>query len=672
MASPFLPARLYYGGDYNPEQWPESVWAEDVALMRRAGVNLVSVGIFSWARLQPAEGQFDFGWLDRVLDLLAGHRIGVCLATATASPPPWLTRAYPGVLPVTADGVTLYPGSRQHYSPSSPDYRRLAGVLVRAIAERYARHPALVAWHINNEYACHLHECHNEASTLAFRAWLRRRYRTLEALNAAWGSAFWSQLYRDWDEIFTPRRAPYHSNPTQWLDFRRFTSDAFLECYRLEAAILRELTPAVPLTTNFMAFHRPLDHQEWAREVDFTAWDSYPDPLDERESRHWAAVGHDLTRSLKPDRPWVLMEQATSAVNWRPYNRPKRPGLMRLHSLQAVARGADGVLFFQWRASRAGAEKFHSALVSHVPPDESRIFAEVEQLGAELARLAPVAGTLPPPRPIALVFDWENWWACDLESKPGRLDLIAWVRRLHRWFYERNYAVDFVSPGADLSSYRLVVAPMLYLLRQDNAARLGAYVRGGGTLLTTFFTGIVDEHEQIVLGGYGAWLRPVLGLWVEEWCPYPPGQGNCFRLGAGGAMHRCQTWCDLLHPEGADVLATYTEDFFAGRPAFTRHAFGSGRAYHLGTEPDDAGLTAILDDVCLAAGVQPVLTAPPEVEVMERVADDRRFLFLLNHGSRSVVVPLAAHRGTDLLTGRPAAETLTLEPLGVAVIAEPA
>lgn len=669
MPSPSLPPTLYYGGDYNPEQWPESLWPEDVRLMRRAGVNLVSVGIFSWARIQPSEGVFDFEWLDRLLDLLAKNDIKVCLATATASPPPWLTRAYPGVLPVDVNGVTLYPGSRQHYSPSSPDYRRLAGDLVRAIAQRYGKHPSLVAWHINNEYSCHLLECHNEASTVAFREWLRARYGSIDALNAAWGTTFWSQIYRDWNEVFTPRRAPYHSNPTQWLDFRRFTSDAFLECYRMEAAILREVTPDIPISTNFMAFHRPLDHFKWAREVDFTAWDSYPDPLDEAEGRHWAAIGHDITRSLRPDRPWVLMEQAPSAVNWRPVNRPKRPGLMRLHSLQAVARGADGILFFQWRASKAGAEKFHSALVPHVPVDDSRVFREVEALGAELQRLSPVAGSLPPHRRIAILFDWENWWACDLESKPGKTDCVAWVRRIHRWFYERNYAVDFVHPSASLQDYALVVAPMLYLLRKDDASNLDHYVRDGGTLLVTYFSGIVDENEHIVLGGYPAHLRSLLGLWVEEWCPYPADRGNAFRFSNESEAHDCHTWCDLLHAESAEVLADYTGDFFAGRAAFTRNSHGSGHAYYLGTEPGEAGLSAVMERVCGAAKVAPVWQTPPEVEATLRESATGRFLFLINHGDRTATVSLGTHRGTHLGTGTAVRDTIDLASLDVAVIA---
>ncbi len=668
MSSPRLPERLYYGGDYNPEQWPEDVWLEDVRLMREAGVNLVSVDIFSWARIQPREGEFDFAWLDRVLDLLHQHEIDVCLATATASPPPWLTKAYPGVLPVDANGTTLFPGSRQHYSPSSEDYRRLAGILVRKLAERYGRHPALRAWHINNEYACHLHECHNEASTVAFRRWLQQRYGTLDALNQAWGTAFWSQIYHDWDEIFTPRKAPYHSNPSQQLDFRRFTSDAFLACYQLEAKILREITPDVPITTNFMAFHRPLDHWKWAPEVDFTAWDSYPDPLDEAAGRHWAAIGHDLTRSLKPDRPWVLMEQATSAVNWRPVNRPKRPGLMRVHSLQAVARGADGVMFFQWRASRAGAEKFHSALLPHTAHETSRVFAEVRTLGAELSRLQVLAGSRPLPASVAIVFDWENWWACDLESKPGVVDCVGWVRRLHRWFYEHNIGVDFVPPGGDLKGYNLVIAPLLYLLRREHAQNLEDYVSAGGTLLATYFSGIVDENEHIVLGGYPAWLRRVLGLRVEEWCPYPAGQHNFITFADGAPATAVQHWCDLLETEGAEVLATYTQDFIAGRPALTRHRFAKGTAYYLGTEPTETGMSAVLQPMVDAAAVAPVLKTPAGVEATLRTRGNERFLFLLNHGDHAVDVSIRSWAGVELLGNRSVEGSVSLSPLGVAVI----
>ncbi len=662
---PKLPSKLLYGGDYNPEQWPESVWLEDVRLMRAAGVNMVSVGIFSWAKLQPTEKRFDFDWLDRVMDLLAKNGISVCLATATASPPPWLSKKYPEVLPVTAEGVTLQVGSRQQYSPSSPVYKKFAAGLVRKIAGRYRRHPALASWHINNEYACHLHECHGEDSTRAFRDWLRLKYRTLAALNVAWGTAFWSQAYGEWEEIFTPRRAPYHSNPTQCLDFKRFTSDAFLALHRMEAAILRAATPDIPLTTNFMGFFKPLDYRAWAPEIDYVAWDSYPDPVDELNSRHEASAGHDLMRSLKPDRPFVLMEQATSAVNWRPVNLPKRPGLMRLQSLQVLARGGDGVMFFQWRASKAGAEKFHSGLLQHVPAAQSRVFAEVSALGAELKRLAPVAGSLVHNR-VAIAFDWHAWWAVELESKPGRIEYPAWVRVFHRWFYERNIGVDFVHPGSSLAPYDLVVAPALYLLPAKSAANLTTFVARGGTLLATYFSGIVDEHEQIVLGGYPALLRKVLGLWVEEWAPYPDGRKNRVRF--GGRKVTCDHWCDLLHLEGAQALATYAGDFFSGRPAVTRHTHGRGAAYYLGTRLDDAGLTLLLDRIVKEARIKPVLPTPAGVEVTLRESRHDRFLFLLNHTDRSAKIALGDFQGRELITGEASGRYVTLRPLGAAVV----
>jgi len=663
--NPKLPTKLLYGGDYNPEQWPESVWLEDVRLMRAAGVNMVSVGIFSWAKLQPAEKRFDFGWLDRVLDLLAKNGISACLATATASPPPWLSRQYPEVLPVNADGVTLQIGSRQQYSPSSRVYKKFAAALVRKIAQRYRKHPALAAWHINNEYACHLPECHGADSTRAFRDWLRAKYRTLAALNAAWGTAFWSQGYGNWDEILTPRRAPYHCNPTQCLDFKRFTSDAFLALHRMEAAILRAATPHIPVTSNFMGFFKPLDYRAWAPELDFVSWDSYPDPLDELNSRHEASAGHDLMRSLKPDRPFVLMEQATSAVNWRPVNFPKRPGLMRLQSLQTLARGGDGVMFFQWRASRAGAEKFHSGLLQHVPAAQSRVFAEVSALGAELKRLAPVAGSLVHNR-VAIAFDWHAWWAVELESKPGKIEYPAWVRVFHRWFYEHNIGVDFVHPGASLAAYDLVVAPALYLLTGKNAANLTAFTARGGTLLTTYFSGIVDENEHVVLGGYPALLREALGLWVEEWAPYPEGRRNGVRF--GGRRVGCDHWCDLLHLDGARALATYTGDFFAGRPAVTRNTHGRGAAYYLGTRLDEAGLDLLLERVVKEAKVTPVLKTPAGVEATRRTSRRDEFLFLLNYNDRPVKVGLGAHRGRDLVTGKPVARQITLPALGAAVI----
>lgn len=669
MIIPNLSQAIAYGGDYNPEQWPESVWAEDVALMRQAGVNFVSVAIFSWAKLQPSPERFDFGWLDRILDLLHANGIRVCLATATASPPAWLTRLHPSILPVTAEGVTLHPGSRQQFSPSSAAYRDAAAILVQALAERYASHPALAVWHVNNEYACHMNECHGEESQAAFRLWLQRKYQTLDALNHAWGTAFWSQLFFDWEEIFTPRKAPYFSNPTQQLDFKRFTSDAFLELYLMEKRILNAASPAIPVTTNFMGFFCPLDYQRWAREIDFSALDSYPDPVDEAAGRRAHAAAADLTRSLKPGLPFVLMEQATSAVNWRDTNLPKRPGLMRLWSLQTLARGADGIMFFQWRASVAGTEKYHSAIVQHVGHAHSRVFRETAALGAELQRLAPIAGSTVEAE-VAIVFDWNCWWALNVDSRPGRIAYAEWAQTIHAWFYERNIAVDFVPPDAPLSGYKAVVAPALYLLSAENARSLETYVAGGGTLLATYFSGIADENDHAQLGGYPAHLRQTLGLWVEEWCTYPKDRGNTLLFAANGATHRCDHWCDLLHLEGATALASFGQDFFQGRPAFTRHSFGQGHAYYLATRPDASGLDAVLAEVCLRqASVKPALATPPGIEATLRRQGDQRFLFLLNHTDTPATIDLAQNSGTDLLTNLPHHSSLTLPPLAVSILA---
>ncbi|MGB3633292.1 MAG: beta-galactosidase, partial [Rubrobacteraceae bacterium] len=516
---------VLYGGDYNPEQWPEEVWLEDGQLMREAGVNLVSLGIFSWAKLEPRPGEYDFGWLDRILDLLYENGVMVDLATATASPPPWLARLHPESLPVTENGETLYPGGRQHYCPSSAGYREKAAELVRRISDRYKEHPALAMWHVNNEYGCHVSECYCDASAEHFREWLKDRYGNLDALNEAWGTAFWSQQYSEWEEIMPPRLAPTFANPTQQLDFRRFSSDALLECFLMEKEILREATPEIPVTTNFMGFFKPLDYWKWAVHEDIVSDDSYPDPADP-EAHIRAAMNRDLMRSLGAGKPWVLMEQTTVRVNWRARNAPKKPGQMRLWSHQAVARGADGIMFFQWRASKAGAEKFHSAMVPHGEPEESRSWQEVKQLGAELGKLDALLGAEGEAE-VAILLDWENWWALELDSKPSAdVNMLDGIYSFYKPLFEANVPVDFAHPDADLSAYKLILAPHLYLATDSTAENLTKFVSAGGTLFMSFFSGIVDENDHVRLDGYPAPFRKMMGLRVEDFVPLAEGEKN--------------------------------------------------------------------------------------------------------------------------------------------------
>ena len=658
---------LLYGADYNPEQWPQEVWAEDARLMREAGVNLVSLGIFAWARIEPRPGVYEFDWLDRVMDLLHRHGIAVDLATATASPPPWLARRHPESLPVTREGVTLWPGARQQYCPSSPAYRGAAAALVRRLAERYKDHPALAMWHIGNEYGDHVAACYCDVSAAAFRVWLQRRYGAIEALNDAWGTAFWSQRYDAWDEINPPREAPASINPTQQLDFARFCSDELLACFARERAILKELTPSVPVTTNFMFSHKPLDYWAWAAREDVVSYDSYSDPADPNAAVEMAR-NYDLMRSLGGGRPWMVMEQTPSAVNWRPYNVLKRPGQMRLWSFQAVARGADGIMFFQWRASRAGSEKFHGAMVPHGGVEGSRVWREVVGLGAELAKLDAVLGARTPAR-VALLLDYESWWALELDAKPSAgVRLLDGLRAYHGPLNARNIAVDLARPDADLSAYRVVLAPHLYMAREGVAENLERFVAGGGSLVMSFFSGIADERDHILLGGYPAPFRALLGLRVEEFDPYVPGQSNEL-VTADGATYRCDLWSDVMDLEGAEAIATFRRDFYAGRPAVTRHHFGEGMAYYVGTRPEEAYLAELLGRVCAEVGVAPPLEAPSGVEVTRRVDDDGSFLFLLNHNTTPTEVMLQ-QPGHDLLTDKSLSGTIVMEPYGVIVLKE--
>ncbi len=597
---------MYFGGDYNPEQWPEEVWDEDVRLMREAHVNLVSVGIFAWARLQPDEGEFDFGWLDRLLDKLHDGGIGVDLATATASPPTWLVRRYPDVLPVDETGTVLGPGSRQHYAPTSPDYRRLAADLATALGNRYADHPAVVMWHVNNEYACHVRADYSAHAARAFRIWLADRYREIDALNEAWGTAVWSQHYRGFDEVRPPRASPTTQHPSLVLDWRRFTSDSILDLYRMERDALRAAGATQPITTNFMGTFPALDYWTWAAEVDLVSHDGYPDPREPDAFRH-NAFAADLMRSLRPDRPWMLMEQAPNAVQWRANNAAKAPGQMAAWSEQAVARGAEGILYFQWRQSRSGAEKFHSAMLPH-SGTRSRTWKEITALGVELEdRETPS----PAPGEVAIVFDWENRWALNQPDLPANIDyqaeVFAWYTALHK----RHVQVSFVRADADLSAFRLVVAPALYLLTENGAASLTQFVETGGTLLTTAFTDIVDEHDRFRPSGYGTQLAGVLGGRPVDFFGVLPEDSRTAH--ASGADFAVTTMIEDFDLDSGQVLARTGE----GDPVLIRNRCGAGTSLHLACFTDQAGIDHLLEQALAIAGVRPVLEGlDPAVEAV--------------------------------------------------------
>lgn len=639
---------IWFGGDYNPEQWSRDVWAEDMRLMRDTGVSLVSVGIFAWAHVEPKPGAYDFGWFDEVMDNLADAGVGASLATMTASPPPWLSRLHPEMLPQNEDGTVLWPGSRQHYCPSSPVYREYAARLAEQVAIRYHDHPALRLWHIGNEYGCHVRQCFCDVSAADFRRWLQERYGSLDELNRAWSTSFWSQRYGDWEEILPPRSTPTFGNPGHRLDFARFSNDAILACYLVERDAIRRHSDA-PVTTNFIGLvHKPIDCYRWAAEMDVVSLDSYPDPEDP-EAHIEAAFGYDLVRSARGGQPWLLMEQAPSAVNWRERNAPKPPETMRLWSWQAVAQGADSVMYFQWRQAVGGAERFHSAMVPHAGT-ATRIHQEIKALGHELAGLGEIAGSRSEAK-VALLHDWDNWHAVEGEAHPGPVDLMQTHLAHYRHLFAAHIACDVVHPASDLSSYRLVVVPNLYLMRTEVAAALTAYVQTGGHLLVSYFSGIVDENDRLTTDALGA----VLGLRVDEHWPLAPGQTKALRL--DGTSYTGSLWSEWLTVQGAQTIATFDD----GRPAVTRHAYGDGVAWYLATRPEPALMRTLLDTVCAVAGVEPVLPGLPDgVQATRR----GRYLFLLNHTDRPAEVSVPSG-GTPLLG------SATLDPRGVAIWSYP-
>ena len=658
--------RMAYGGDYNPEQWPEEVWTADIELMRTAGVNLVSVGIFSWALLEPTPGNYDFGWLDRVLDLLHAGGISVDLATPTAVPPAWFRRLHPGSSLVNADGVRLGGGGRQSFCPSSPAYAEAAAGITEQLARRYADHPALVLWHAHNEYGGVNALCYCPTSAAAFRAWLRERHRDLTGLNEAWGTTFWGQRYGDWAEVEPPVTGPTVVNPAQQLDFLRFSSDAHLANFRRERDILRRWSPGVPVTTNFMLANcKTMDYWWWAAEVDVVSNDHYL-RAEEADNHIELAMCADLTRSVAGGAPWLLMEHSTGAVNWQPRNIAKRPGELRRNSLSQVARGAESVLFFQWRASRFGAEKFHSAMVPHGGTG-TRLWRDVVELGAELPKLDPLRG-IRVVADVAVLWDWPSWWAVELDWRPS-VDLD--YRDRMAAFYERlwrdHLTVDFAHPEDSLGGYRLVVVPSLYLTTPAAADNLHRYVASGGTLVVSFFSGIVDANDAVHPGGHPGALRELLGLTVEEFLPLRAGE--TVHLGQPGTEEGSLTgdvWAETVVPLGAETLLSYLDGPATGGPAVTRNAVGAGHAYYVSTRLAAPDLATVLGPAYRDAGIVAPAEVPAGVELVRRVgADGDRYLVAINHGEQAVELP---GTGTDLLTGAAFQGSIRLPAGGVRVL----
>ncbi|WP_369227433.1 beta-galactosidase [Streptomyces sp. R39] len=659
--------RLAFGGDYNPEQWPEEVWHEDVRLMREAGVTMVSVGIFSWALLEPAPGEYDFGWLDRVLELLDENGIRVDLGTPTVAPPAWFYRAHPEALPVTAEGVRYEFGSRGAICHSNADYRAAAANITTRLAERYGHHPALAMWHVHNEYGVPVSACYCDSCAAHFRRWLTGAYGTVDAVNKAWGTAFWGQHYTDLAQINPPRVTPTVGNPGQALDYKRFADATIRENFRMERDILHRLAPGVPVTTNFMTALSQcdsMDYWAWGREVDLVTNDHYL-ITDGRRTHVNLAMAADLTRSVAGGAPWLLLEHSTSGVSWQPRNPAKAPGQMARNSLGHVARGSEGAMFFQWRQSRRGAEKFHSAMLPH-GGTETRVWREVVGLGAALDSLSRIKGTRTQ-ADVAVLWDWQSWWAQNLQWRPTEdHDPRERADAFYEALYDRHLTVDFAHPESDLSAYPLVVVPALYLMTAAAGNNLREYVEHGGTLVVSYFSGIVDEYDAVHEGACPGPLRETLGLTVEEFSPLLKDQ-RVRLTGPDGLELTGDVWTEFVVPRGAETVWTYADGLTAGLPAVTRHPLGEGTAWYVSTRLDAHGLDALLGRAAEDAGIAPRAELPRDVEVVRRTGESGSFLFAVNHTATDAKVPLEAH-GTELLTGERAAGRLAVPAGAVRVV----
>lgn len=661
---------IYYGGDYNPDQWPEEIWKEDMRLFKLAGINIVTVPVFSWAKLQPAEDIYDFEWLDRVMDLIAENGIYACLATSTAAQPAWMSRKYPEILPVDSDGKKHTHGARVNFCPNSAKYREFASKLAAKLAERYKNHPALLIWHIANEYGNY---CYCENCAVEFRKWLQNRYGSIEEINRRWNMSFWGHTVYDWDEIVPPSHLNNDDRCFQGmsLDYNRFMSDSSLGCYREEYNAIKKITPYIPITTNLMGTFKPLDYFKWAEHMDVVSWDNYP-PLNAVMSN--IAMRHDLMRGLKDGQPFMLMEQTPSQQNWQPYNSLKRPGVMRLWSYQAVAHGADTVMYFQLRRSRGACEKYHGAVVAHAGHENTRVFRECTQLGSELKKLG---GRILDSRldaKVGIIFDWDNWWAVELSSGPSiELKYVQQVEKYYKAFYDMNIAVDMIKTDADFSKYDIVIAPVLYMVKPGVAGKLEEFTANGGLFVTTFFSGLVDENDLVALGGYPGELRKLLGIWAEEIDALFPDMKNDIVMkepvGRMAGRYTCGMLCDLVNPEGAKTLAVYGKDFYAGRPVLTENSFGKGKAYYIASDPEDSFIRDFMKFLCGRKGiVPPPIDAAAGVEITRRYKEDKEFTFVLNHNDFNVNIDLKQGKYTELITGLDKSGSMELEAKGVAIL----
>lgn len=680
MAQRFAPAtpkfpHMLHGGDYNPEQWldqPE-VLEEDIRLFRKAHINCVSLGIFSWAKLEPEEGVYDFGWLDEIIDRLYANGIYTVLATPSGARPQWLAQKYPEVLRVRPDGLRNFYGHRQNHCYTSPLYREKVTQIDTRLAEHYANHPAVILWHISNEFGG---ECHCELCQAAFREWVQKKYGTLDKLNHAWWANFWSHTYTDWSQVHSPSPVGETSVHGLDLDWRRFVTHQTVDFMKTEIAAVKAVNPDIPVTTNMMTMYTyELNYFAFRDALDVISWDNYPEwhnpYMGNEEVAKDCAMTHDMMRSLQK-KPFLLMECTPNATNWQGVSKLKKPGMHQLSVIEAVAHGADSGQYFQLRQSRGSCEKFHSAVISNTGTENTRTFREVTDIGAVLEQLSDRVYGSGTPAETAILFDTENKWALDKCQGPRNigLDYFGNIRRNYSYFWKNGINVDIIDSTFDLSGYKLVIAPMLYLFRDGIQEKLRRFVRNGGTLVTTCFTGVVNDTDLSFLGeATEDKLSDVLGLWVEEVDSLYDCESN--RTTWNGKSYSLKELCEICHPTTCETLAVYETDFYAGKPVLTKNQFGKGMAYHVSASADTDFFHALYAKLAAACDLTyAIRTAVPDgVSLTWRQSDTEKLIFVQNFGDSAAAVQLDQPY-ENVLSGETVSGSLNIEKYGFAVLAK--
>ena len=632
---------IYFGGDYNPDQWDEGTIDQDMELFKKAHVNMVVLPVFGWAKLEPEEGVYNFSWLDSVMDKLAANNVKVCMATPTTAQPAWMSHRYPEVLPVDVKGRKRTHGMRVFFCHNSAKYRERAAAIAEAMASRYKDHPALAGWHIANEYGTY---CYCPTCLSKFRVWLKEKYKTPEGLNEAWNLSFWGRQIYDFEEMELPTELndDYRFNPPIQQDYLKFTTDCVIECFENEYQVLKKYTPNLPVMTNMSGYIKKLDQFEICKHLDVVGWDNYPWPFEDRST---AAMKHDIMRGLKQGQSYWVTEQSPNQQNWQAYNVLKRPGEIRRIAYQGLAHGADSALFFQMRQSVGGQEKFHGAMISHAGHENTRIFREMTQMGMELEKTGDLMIGARTKAKVGIIFDWHNWWAVELSSGPSKdLQYLPMVQKYYKAFYERNIPVDFLRYDQDLSGYDVIVTPCLYQMRGDLSERVEKYVAEGGTLLTSVFSGIAKENDKVILGGYPGGLRKVLGIWIEETDALSSDRRNRMVVNASEGFSQesydCGMLFDIIHTEGAEPLAVYEREFYAGTPCATRYEYEKGTSYYVGTDAQQSFLWDLVGRICQEKNLLPPLEMPASVECTQRYTEQHEIYYIINHNTESVNIDL--------------------------------